>query len=111
MGGEKYENGVASAWLVPKSHTLAPSFSTQKSLHRSNKSGVSKRTNPAEKPRKQTSLNMVGGAAVATAIALPKLSTVIATTLGPTLLGFYKYEYGVSYAYGAATNYNDVQHL
>jgi protein-S-isoprenylcysteine O-methyltransferase Ste14 len=103
MGGEKYENGVASAWLVPKSHTLAPSFSTQKSLHRSNKSGVSKRTNPAEKPRKQTSLNMVGGAAVATAIALPKLSTVIATTLGPTLLGFYKYEYGVSYAYGAAT--------
>lgn len=51
-----------------------------------------------------TALNVVGGTAVASSIALPKLSTMIATTVTPTLLGFYKYEYAVSYAYGAGTS-------
>jgi protein-S-isoprenylcysteine O-methyltransferase Ste14 len=51
----------------------------------------------------RSALNMIGAAAEITTIALPKLSTIIATSLTPTLLGFYKYEYGVSYAYGTAT--------
>jgi len=46
-----------------------------------------------------TSLSSVS-AAVA---AFPSLKDVIMTCLTPTLLGFYKSEYGVSYGYGTAT--------
>ena len=62
-----------------------------------------KKANYILPPRTSSALNAVGGATVAASIALPKLSTIVATTLTPTLLGFYKYEYGVSYAYGTAT--------
>ena len=37
-------------------------------------------------------------------VALPSLKTIILTTLLPTCLGYYKYEYGVSYAYGLGTS-------
>ena len=54
-------------------------------------------------PRRTSGLNAVGGATTVASIGFPKLSTIVATTLTPTLLGFYKIEYGVGYAYGAAT--------
>jgi len=41
-------------------------------------------------------------AAAATAVAPPSLKAVALACLVPTLLGFYKSEYGVSYAYGSA---------
>jgi len=40
--------------------------------------------------------------AIAT-IALPSAKTILLANLLPTFIGFYKYEYGVSYAYGTAT--------
>jgi steroid 5-alpha reductase family enzyme len=60
---------------------------------------------PAAPPRPtKTALTIVAPATAAiTAIALPSAKTIIATTLLPTCIGFYKYEYGVSYAYGTAT--------
>jgi steroid 5-alpha reductase family enzyme len=60
---------------------------------------------PTAPPRQtKTALNVVAPATAAiTAIALPSAKTIIATTLLPTCIGFYKYEYGVSYAYGTAT--------
>lgn len=36
-------------------------------------------------------------------IALPSAKTILLANLLPTCIGFYKYEYGVSYAYGTAT--------
>ena len=55
--------------------------------------------------QQSTALNVVGGGTelATAAIALPKLSSIVASCLTPTLLGYYKYEYGVSYAYGTAT--------
>jgi protein-S-isoprenylcysteine O-methyltransferase Ste14 len=60
---------------------------------------------PAAPPHPtKTALNVVAPVTAAiTAIALPSAKTIIATTLLPTCIGFYKYEYGVSYAYGTAT--------
>mmetsp|Transcript_7556 Transcript_7556/g.10028 ORF Transcript_7556/g.10028 Transcript_7556/m.10028 type:complete len:375 (+) Transcript_7556:126-1250(+) len=52
-----------------------------------------------------SSLDAVGPAVAATAasaLALPSLKTVSLACLIPTLSGFYKSEYGVSYAYGTA---------
>mmetsp|Transcript_22082 Transcript_22082/g.25126 ORF Transcript_22082/g.25126 Transcript_22082/m.25126 type:complete len:367 (+) Transcript_22082:71-1171(+) len=42
-------------------------------------------------------------AVVAATIALPKVKTIALMALVPTLSSFYRYEYGVSYAYGTAT--------
>jgi len=56
--------------------------------------------------RYPTTLNLAApvAASVLANIALPSVKTVIAVNLLPTsILGYYKYEYGVSYAYGTAT--------
>ena len=41
--------------------------------------------------------------AAAAALALPSLKSILAVTILPTCLGYYRYEYGVSYGYGTAT--------
>jgi steroid 5-alpha reductase family enzyme len=54
---------------------------------------------------KTSSLDAVAPAAAVTvaSIALPSAKHILATTLLPTCLGYYRYEYGVSYGYGTAT--------
>ena len=49
-----------------------------------------------------TSLNIVAPAAILS-VAIPSAKTILGTTLLPTCLGYYRYEYGVSYGYGTAT--------
>ena len=83
---------------------LNPSSTTHTALSPFSSPSSSKHRHPRNR-HSEIALNMVGGSILAPsyAIALPKLSTIIGTTVTPTLLGFYKVEYGVSYAYGTAT--------
>jgi len=59
-------------------------------------------THPTAGSTSTSSLHMVAQAAIAS-FAMPTATTILQTTLLPTCLGYYRYEYGVSYGYGTAT--------
>lgn len=53
-------------------------------------------------PRQTSSTALALGPELVATVSLPSLSSVALACLTPSLLGFYKSEYGVSYAYGGA---------
>ena len=65
---------------------------------------------PVQRPAVRLALSATPRSA-APVLALPTTATLVATSTIPTLLGFYKSEYGVSYAYGAAMAAAGAMHL
>lgn len=99
--------------LVPKPVTLSSSPLTPPTRHQHHKNHhhpthngrlahpfTPRNSHPS---RGMTSLQVVPAAAAAASITLPCIKALTATSLVPTCLGYYRYEYGVSYGYGTAT--------
>jgi steroid 5-alpha reductase family enzyme len=86
--------GEAFATIKPQRHALKFASTRSSPLQ-----GVTK-TQPAVQPQTTTSLALTPVAAAISSI--PSLPSVALACLIPSLLGFYKSEYGVSYAYGGA---------
>ncbi len=89
----------SGAAFSPIARVLIPTTTHISSPH------ISQETPLTNTPPTSTAMHAIDPATAATiaSVALPSAKSIIAASVLPTCIGYYRYEYGVSYGYGTAT--------
>ena len=105
-----YQNDIPATLLTGKSSRKIPSTSSstalkvQSSRIATSRSGTARAANKTLATKKAAKIAAAAAITVsAPVLSLPKVKYLLLANLLPPCLGYVKYEYGVSYAYGFAT--------